>query len=238
MIGILADAHGNGPAFDQAIRLLRDLGAERFIFLGDAVGYIPSKAVVMSLRKLGSKIYCILGNHEKMLLQGPIDAKRDVVYNLSIIRSSLNSGELEFIEGWPDHHVEDIAGRRFLFVHGSPANYTNGYIYPDTDLSIFDETSDFVFMGHSHHPFVRRQGSVCYVNVGSCGIPRDDGRFGSSAILDPATGCVCIVRYEITDSTRKALESVSQVHDSVKAILERRQELVYGDRLWENANEI
>ncbi|GAK60661.1 uncharacterized conserved protein [Candidatus Vecturithrix granuli] len=231
MIGILSDAHGNAPAFDQAVRLLKKIGVERFVFLGDAVGYIPLRDVIKSLQKLDLKIQCVRGNHENMLLQGICDAEREDVYKLSVVRSTLEREELDFLQKWPTHHVETVVGKRLLFVHGSPSDYINGYMYIDTDLSMFDESSDFVFIGHSHHPFVRHHGRVCYVNVGSCGMPRDDGRFGAAATFDPESGLVRIVRFDITEATRKALWNASGVHASVKAIFARRKTSVYGDFL-------
>lgn len=229
MIGILSDAHGNGPAFNQTIELLRRLGASHFYFLGDAVGYMPSKDVVAALQSLGSDILCIKGNHEAMLLQNVSDPKRDEVYRLTNVRMSLKVEELDFIQSWPTHRIESINGKRILFVHGSPMDYTNGYVYPDTDLSIFDGPYDFVFMGHSHYPFVRHQGAVCYVNVGSCGMPRDDGRFGAGAIFDPDTGKVRVVRFDISNATQKALSNAGPCHESVRATFDRRRDAVYGE---------
>ena len=54
VIGILSDAHGNLRGFERGISLLREFGATQFIFLGDAVGYIPGSAVVK--RCAGSKV--------------------------------------------------------------------------------------------------------------------------------------------------------------------------------------
>jgi putative phosphoesterase len=229
MIGILSDAHGNGPAFNQAIELLRKHGVSRFIYLGDAVGYIPSVDVVAALRVLGSEVICIRGNHEVMLLNNSCDSKREEVYRLKNVRNSLKVEDRDFIQSWPTHHIESINGRRMLFVHGSPKNYTSGYVYPDADLSLFDESYNFVFMGHTHYPFIRQLGSACFVNVGSCGMPRDDGRFGACATFDPNTGDVRIFRFDITVSSMKAFLNTGPCHESVNATFDRRCETIYGE---------
>jgi len=222
MIGILSDAHGNGPAFNQAIEFLRKHGASRFIYLGDAVGYIPSIDVVAALRLLGSEVICVKGNHEVMLLNNSCDPNGEDVYRLQSVRNSLKVEDRDFIQSWPTHHMELINGRRILFVHGSPKNHTSGYVYPDTDLSLFGESYNYVFMGHTHYPFIRQQGSACFINVGSCGMPRDDGRFGACATFDPNTGGVRIFRFDITAASEKAFANACPIHELVKRTFDRR----------------
>ena len=50
-IGLLADGHGNVEAFDRGLHALREAGAERFYFLGDAVGYLPGAGILARLRE-------------------------------------------------------------------------------------------------------------------------------------------------------------------------------------------
>ncbi len=228
MIGILSDAHGNGPAFDLAINILKKNGAERFVFLGDAVGYLPSTSVIASIQKLGEEITCILGNHEDILLSGSFELAREPIYQHEATLRQMSEAQLSLVNRWPTQARKEFAAGNVLYLHGSPQDPTYGYVYPDTDLSIFDVPCDFVFMGHSHYPFIRRQGSVCFVNVGSCGMPRDDGRFGAAAIFDPDTGSVRVVRFDITEATERAL-SAYPCHESVKATFDRRCDFVYGE---------
>lgn len=228
MIGVLSDAHGNGPSFHRAIDLLRQCGVSRFLYLGDAIGYLPSPNVVTALRMLGSTVFCIRGNHEEMLLNPRMSSTQDEIYRLADVKEKLSAADLAFIETWPTHRVESINGRRILLVHGSPADFTHGYVWPDTDLSTFDSPYDFVFMGHSHHPFIRIEGNTCYVNVGSCGLPRDDGRYGACATFDPTTGAARVLRFDISAPTRTAIAGDASIHPSVMANFERRRDSVFG----------
>lgn len=230
MIGILSDAHGNRPAFDLSIKLLRRHGAERFIFLGDAVGYIPMPDVISSIRDLGEEIICVRGNHEDTLLGGVFDPTRDAVYQHAIIKSQMTVENIDFIIGWPTQLNIKFEAGKVMLIHGSPKDHLRGYLYPDTDLSIFKVEETFVFMGHTHRPFIRNESRTTYVNVGSCGLPRDNGVLGSVVLFDELTGAVRILRFDI----RKQIDQVSEMvgcpfHPSVRAIFQRQEQLYEGE---------
>jgi len=227
MLGVLSDAHGNVAGFDLAIAVLRGLGATEFIFLGDAVGYIPGIAVVERLAEGHRDFRCILGNHEEMLISGEISPQKDRVYQLSRVRREISAANLKALAQWPRSLELDFAAGRCLFVHGSPNEPTNGYVYPDTELSVFNVSADYVFMGHSHRPFIRRHGGVVYVNVGSCGLPRDDGRYGAAALFDESSGRVHIVRFNIENSFNSLV--LDEVHSSVQSLFNRRDDNFFGD---------
>lgn len=231
LIGMVSDAHGNSLAFDRAVALLLAQGAQRLYFLGDAVGYVPSAAVLDSLAHLGDRVQCIRGNHEAMLLEGPSDAERERVYQLEALRPKLTPAQLAMISSWPVSRTEVIDDQKVLLVHGSPTDPTYGYVYPDTDLAGFVHDADWVFMGNTHHPFIREQAGTTYVNIGSCGMPRDDGRYGSAALLDTKTRSARILRFDITVESRQVLEQFPTVHQSVHDVYERRRPVVMGDIL-------
>lgn len=231
LIGVVSDAHGNNLAFDKAVSLLLAQGAERLYFLGDAIGYLPSAAVLDSLARLGDRVLCIRGNHEAMLLGGQSDLARERVYQLEALRSRLTSGQLEMIASWPASRDEVINGQKMLMVHGSPADPTYGYVYPDTDLAGFASDADWVFMGNTHHPFIREHAGTCYVNIGSSGMPRDDGRYGSVALLDTKARTARILRFDITAESRQVLKQFPTLHPSVRDVYERRRPVVMGDIL-------
>jgi predicted phosphodiesterase len=231
MIGILSDAHGNYGAFHTAIFHLSRLGAKKFYFLGDAVGYVPSIEVVEALHFMGSDVKCILGNHEIMMLQGGQTPSRELIYQHQQLREKLSIPQIEFMKSWPTHRRDQINGIAVLFVHGSPADFSNGYVYPNTDLNQFKPNSSFVFMGHSHYPFVRTTNDTTFVNVGSCGLPRDDGRFGAACLFDPKSSTVKIIRFDITDKTESLLAANTSVHESVHAVFARRNCSIFGEFL-------
>lgn len=231
LIGLLSDAHGNGPAFDLAVELLLAHGARRIFFLGDAVGYVPSTDVLDSLARLGDLVQCIRGNHEAMLLEKHIDVAREPLYQFEALRPKLTNDQQLMIAAWPASYTEMIDGQKVLLVHGSPSDPTYGYVYPDTDLAAFTPDADWVFMGNTHHPFIRDQAGTRYVNIGSCGMPRDDGRYGSAALVNIEAISVRILRFDITQATSLVLEQFPNVHPLVRELYERRRTFVMGDIL-------
>jgi len=229
MIGILSDAHGNFPAFDKAINILRREGATRFVFLGDAIGYLPTPLVLVAIQRLGKDIDCICGNHEDIFLKGIVDSERDLIYQHHGTRHQINQVQLEFIKSWPVRSTKTFDIGSALFVHGSPLKPIYGYVYPNTDLADFEVEERFVFMGHTHRPFMRQHLGTTFVNVGSCGLPRDYGTLGSVALFDELTGNVRILRFDITQETQMALASIGAVHSSIYSLLARKTEEIIGE---------
>ncbi len=228
LIGLISDAHGNGLAFDRAVSLLLAQGARRLYFLGDAVGYVPSTAVLDSLALLGSRINCVCGNHEAMLVEARCDSVRERVYQLEILRPRLTPGLFEMIASWPTFRIEEIDSLRVLFVHGSPSDPVYGYVYPDTDLSSFAPNVDWVFMGNTHRPFIREHAGTCYVNVGSCGMPRDDGRYAAVALFDTKKRQARILRFDIENECKRMLEAFPGVHQTVRDVYGRQGGSIVG----------
>jgi len=228
MIGILSDAHGNTDAFKLAIRHLRKLGANRFIFLGDAVGYIPCSGVLTELIKIKDEVICILGNHEIMLTNMLWNPEQDKIYNLNTTSMLLSEEETDYIKSWPIMHKESYGIDSALYIHGGLYDFTNEYVYPNSDLSKYEVTETFVFMGHTHYPFVKKTGNTIFVNVGSCGLPRDIGNLGSFATFNPEIGEVLLYRFDISTAIQNISESNMKIHESVLALFNRQQSLFEG----------
>ncbi|WP_428248614.1 metallophosphoesterase family protein [Ferrovibrio sp.] len=218
--GLLSDAHGNVEAFKQAIALLRRFGAEQLHFLGDAVGYMPGLGVLDALIDAG--IPAVMGNHEELLLGGEISSSRDAIYRLMQTRAILTEAQRQTVSAWPRQRRWLAPCGAVLLVHGSPASPTHGYVYPDSDLGDFHlAPGTTVFMGHTHRPFLREQAGVRYVNIGSCGLPRDAGSLGCVGLFDDTSGEVRLMRFDIRDATHAALRRLGEIHPAVRAVFER-----------------
>jgi putative phosphoesterase len=219
--GFLSDAHGNAHGVERCLKALELEGAEQLYFLGDSVGYMPFDMEVLELL-WGVGAVCIRGNHEEMLLGSiVVPESRELVYHLNSARSRVLPRWKDWLESWPVRLDVVLGGKRLMLVHGSPRDPIEEYVYPDTDLSSFPEyPCDFLLLGHTHRPFVRHSGSVTWINVGSCGLPRDVGGLASCAVLDTASGAVEILRIRL-DADMLLRTLAGSVHSSVADCLTR-----------------
>lgn len=219
-IGVFSDAHGHLAGFDAALDILVSHKCTELFFLGDSVGYLPFVEVLHRLRER-TDISTLKGNHDEMLLRGENDSEKDKIYRLSEIRGRLNDADFEFLSSLPEQREVEIDGTRCLFLHGSPSEPVFGYVYPDTDLAPFTSGSwDVVFMGNTHRPFVRKFGGKTFVNVGSCGLPRDNSDKGCACLFDTESGEVRFFHFSLGESAGRILENVD-LHLTVADYLDR-----------------
>ena len=222
-IGVLSDIHGNYIALQQSLDFLKRSGVDEVFFLGDAVGYMPkANEVIETLRT--ENIKCLSGNHEAMLLGWlPTDPKSEEVYQIDKIRTSLSDSNLSFIKGLLPFREMVIGNSKFLMVHGSPVDPLNGCVYPDTDLGNLEILSsyDFILMGHTHRPFVKRVNDSWFVNVGSCGMPRDAGDLASLAVINTEKKEPEIIRIPM-DIKAMTLQYKNWVHPDVANLWNRK----------------
>lgn len=199
-----------------------DAEVEKIFFLGDAVGYFPEPVSAIELL-FSVQASCLLGNHDAMLTGGiNLDERKDSVYQIKKTRDKVPGTYLHQMAEWLPYLQLQIDSKRILMIHGSPWNPLNEYIYPDADIERFAFLPfDFIFMGHTHRPFVRRSGGVTVVNVGSCGLPRDQGSLASCAVFDTETGKCSIHRIPF-DAENLIKKYGNAIHSSVVSCLRRK----------------
>jgi putative phosphoesterase len=219
IIGVISDAHGNEVALRSCISHLKKK-VDQIYFLGDICGYLSDVNGCIDLLRLNNVI-CVMGNHDAMLLgKLPLDVTKDSIYQLAKSRSIISNANKKFLEVLPERIDIEIDNVKVAFVHGSPNNYLEEYLYPDTNLDMFSKCNfDVLFCGHTHRPFVRNSGHKKIVNVGSCGLPRDIGNSFSMAIFDSQTNSILIER--ITLSLDVLLSTYDKAHKSVKECFKR-----------------
>lgn len=220
-IAFLSDIHGNIPALQICLDAIAEKGCSKIYCLGDMFGYFPDgQESFEMLQALGVEF--LAGNHEAMLLgRLRVDKERDEVYQLSSQKADLSpEARVTLANLLPYRAVTLDSGKRLLLVHGSPWDPLQGYIYPDADFSDFRSLPfDYVFMGHTHRPFIHHEPEVCIVNIGSCGLPRDIGNLASFAVYDSSLDRVELVRPTLDVS---AIElRYPEAHPSVLKCLKR-----------------
>jgi diadenosine tetraphosphatase ApaH/serine/threonine PP2A family protein phosphatase len=216
LVAILSDIHANREAFDAAMKAAATRAAERFVLLGDLVGYGPDPAYVVeqaaALAERGAMV--IRGNHDDAVLsdtRGMSEAAR-VALEWTIGQLSPEHGR--FLAGLPASISEDDR----LYVHDS-AEQPGRWNYVDdagsADRCLAATGASTVLCGHTHVPAIfyalpgkapmhyrpldgvaaplpqsRRQ----VVVVGAVGQPRDGNPAACFALLDTGERTVTMVR--------------------------------------------
>ena len=221
-LAIFSDIHGNTHFFEAFLRDAEAEKVDRLVFLGDAVSYYPFGCeVIRKLRELS--VLCIEGNHDSMLRgEFPIPENHEPVYQLRKTMVEISGDELEFVKSWPEIVHQTLDGKRLTFVHGSPLNHLKGYSYADSELALYDNPGeDIVFVGHTHRPWIRQNFHTLMVNVGSVGLPRDEGGGSKPAwcLYDSQSGKAEIHRVSANPAPLFALRGI--VHESVLEALDR-----------------
>ena len=223
---ILSDIHGNLEAFQAVLDALSKERIDRYLSLGDVVGYGADPHACVKLLKALNPEALIAGNHEWAVLDlldiGYFnEATKEAVIWTKNKLSAEDAGYLKYFS-----LVYDT--EKFSLVHGtlrSPERFY--YIFSDVDAhkNMPLMKAPLLFVGHSHvagifyshgaatkytaGPKIGIDRSEKYVvNAGSIGQPRDLDPRASCAIYDDEEDTVEIkrVKYDIKTAQEKILK--------------------------------
>lgn len=225
---LISDVHGNIEALTQMLATLAERDIDKYICLGDVVGYgADPEACCNRVRELGA--ITLLGNHDaavsgRMDYSYYYDAAREA---LDWCRDRLSEDNLAWLEGLPYTHREgDLE-----FSHGSPLDPEEyAYIFsPDQarDLAIHKaDLAKATFIGHSHltkvfaldgttamdvvaPKFTLKPELKYVITVGSVGQPRDYDPRSCAGIYDTETATFEFVRvdYDIDSQRQKIIDA-------------------------------
>ena len=184
--GLFSDVHSNLEAFEAVLTAMARERIEKFLCLGDIVGYAANPNECLSrLRQLPAVV--VAGNHDLATVGHPIlyelyDAAREAA---EWTAAQLTEENKTWIQTLPLVAQEGEA----TLVHGSlfePEEFH--YIHEPSEIeqnfSLME--TPLCFVGHSHFPWIMeegeetavgeiiyRKGKKYLVNVGSVGQPRD-----------------------------------------------------------------
>lgn len=226
---ILSDIHANLEAFRTAVEYLESENIDRYIFLGDIIGYGANPNECLEIIKNSYKYYGILGNHDAIM----INKHTLSYYNpyarkcLDWTKSVLSPQNRQFLQSLPmTRIVDDIQ-----IVHGSPVN-PDAWEYM-ADIDDVRENLDYInhsifFFGHTHKPafyiydietdiltephdinsvdILSLDKYRYIVNVGSIGQPRDGNPMTSFGIYDTNQQQIKVIRLEY--DTRTACQKI------------------------------
>ena len=203
-IAIISDIHSNLEAFEAVLKDIDSQQVEKIYCLGDLVGYGPNPVEcidrMMELQRKGLVQVCLQGNHDQAALFDPDGfnsiAESAIYWTRDQLERQTNLAaqrRWEFLGEIPRYYKND----RFMFVHGSPRNPLNEYVFSDDILEeskmekLFAIIPKYCFQGHTHVPGIFTESLKYFrsselpdgrydlkdeklmINVGSVGQPRD-----------------------------------------------------------------
>lgn len=191
-VAALYDIHGNLPALEAVLDVIRQADVDEVVVGGDVVPGPMPQETLRRLLELDWPVHFIHGNGElAMLAQMTAPAEDAVTYRGTTSGARPPESVLE-VYRWtarqllPDHQAElaswpktiqlDVDGLgNVLFCHGTPRSETEIFtrLTPEERLvPLFDAPQVSVAVcGHTHMQFDRQIGRTRVVNAGSVGMP-------------------------------------------------------------------
>jgi len=228
---IISDIHSNLEALQAVLADIRAHGVKEIICLGDVIGYGPNpKECVDALLDCH---LCLLGNHEEAVLNmvraHGFNPRASRAVRWTVTQFDMLTGDREANSRRWDF-MGSLAKRYecngVLLLHGSPIDYTRGYIYtsdirnPNKMERIFAEVQHLLFVGHTHVPGIWLDDMTFHsprdvdhqyaitprktiINVGSVGQPRDLDPRACYALFDGSTVIFRRVPYDVQTTVKK-----------------------------------
>lgn len=205
-IVIISDIHGNYDAWSA----FPEKAYDELWVLGDLVNYGPQpREVVEEIMEKASLV--VQGNHDYAI--GHDDGShwsarwRALSEACSSLTSSaLNEEQKAYLRGLPIQLQVERCGYRFHLVHAKPSDPHYGK-WPlereEWQSELESLQADFLFVGHTHIPHLRRAGNKVFLNPGSIGQPRSGFSHASYAVWQGGEIELKSYKYPISNTVKK-----------------------------------
>jgi diadenosine tetraphosphatase ApaH/serine/threonine PP2A family protein phosphatase len=206
LIALFADIHANRQAFEACLAQARDFGAQRFVLLGDYVGYgaDPDWTVTTVMELVDKGARAVLGNHDSAIGNPSEQMNLEAKIAIEWTRGELDASQRQFLAELPLTVTDDDR----LYVHSeayNPASWIYVTSTVEASRSISATSAQVCFCGHIHRPAIYSmsptakmtaftpvtgatvpllQGRRWLAVLGSVGQPRDGNPAASFAMFD------------------------------------------------------
>lgn len=159
---VLSDIHSNLEALDVVLGKCRELGIEKYISLGDVVGYNADPVKCLEIVRSLDLVARVKGNHDDYVCSGNLEesgfnanAKKAVLWT----REQINEDDRQWLDSAPYEARLPVGVTVVHSTLDTPQNW--GYIldpFHAEDNFLYQKTC-ICFCGHSHVPagFVKKQ---------------------------------------------------------------------------------
>jgi predicted phosphodiesterase len=224
---IITDIHANIDAL-QAI----NESFHKLLVLGDLVDYGGApEDVIQWVREEESTV--ISGNHDFAMATGADCHSSPASYALSVatrahFRPLLSAEALGYLFSLPAGLTVEAEGSRFHLIHATPREplfeYLNGDASESEWRSAVGDLADkeeWLFVGHTHKPFIRKIGRLTIVNPGSLGMPIDEDPRACIAVWEDGAITLKRISYDVEQAVKRLHSSglPSEVSDKMASVL-------------------
>src|SRR5262245_37714843 len=232
MKAFISDIHANFEALQAVLEDIARHNVEAIYCLGDVVGYGPNPRECVD-HVMRCKV-CLLGNHDQAAVFDPSNfnpaAQQAIFWTREQLEANVPNRQAmqrrwDFLGELPRTHREGD----LLFVHGSPRNPINEYVFPEDVYNVRKIEALFAlierncFQGHTHLPGIFLESKEFYspeevnqvfpldarktmCNVGSVGQPRDGDWRACYVLFDGEAIRYRRVEYDVETTIQKIRE--------------------------------
>lgn len=227
LLALFSDIHANRQAFSACIEAARARGADRFIFLGDFVGYggDPEWTVDTAIRLIADGAVAVRGNHDQAIGTSSESMNPEAQAAIDWSRDRLSAAQRRFLAELPAALAEEDR----LYVH-SEASQPERWRYvqgtPDAARSMIATSAHVTFCGHIHKPALYSMSATAKMTsfvptagvainllrgrqwlavLGSVGQPRDRNPAAAFALYDTVKREItfCRVPYDVEAAAQR-----------------------------------
>ena len=227
LIALLSDIHSNREAFEACLTAAKNAGAEKYVILGDIVGYGADPewcvAKCQDLQNTGATV--VRGNHDQAVNEPDPSFSKNALTCIVWTRYQLDEAARTWLANLP---LTVTDGNR-LYVHAdasAPAdwNYVDDAASARRHLNA--SLNEISFCGHIHRPAIYSQSSLAKVThfvpnttnpvplmsgrkwlcvLGSVGQPRDGNPAAAFSLYDTKTRSIRYMRttYDVQTAVAK-----------------------------------
>ena len=182
-VAVMTDVHGNLPALEAALEIIKSEECDCIYHTGDAVGIGPFPLECLEML-LENKVRMLMGNHEEYYAFGvpvpkpPYMSKGELEHQLWV-SSVLGESYKELVAAFPYKLTECFHNHTVVFSHYPQRSGKCGFLEVEESLDkvlldrmFTEDTADLVFYGHNHFS-LDVTGRARYVNPGPLGCSAD-----------------------------------------------------------------
>ena len=189
-IAIISDIHGNQLALEAVLQdFARQPAVDKLVIAGDLClnGPCPRQDLE-TIQSLQCSV--LRGNVDVEVVTQAPDKGEKKRSTAAWTREQIGQAGIDYLASLPlAHRISNSHGSDLLIVHANPLNVEDA-IFPNASdstleqlLGDLDDNIGAMAFGHLHIAYTRQWRHLFLVDVGSCGLPRDEDHRASYGIL-------------------------------------------------------